>query len=135
MLAPAGTVTHIWVDEERSVAGGRQLWSIPKQMGDFVIEPGTGERGFAGRLSVDDQAVAAVRFAPNMSLPGRPSASGFVIQQNDYGLLRTRCRGRGRIVTGRAEWDFSATGPLAFMQGRAPFFSLYLRDLQASFGI
>lgn len=135
MLAPAGTVTHIWVDEERSVAGGRQLWSIPKQMGDFVIEPGTGERGFAGQLSVDDQAVAAVRFAPNMSLPGRPSASGFVIQQNDYGLLRTRCRGRGRIVTGRAEWDFSATGPLAFMQGRAPFFSLYLRDLQASFGI
>lgn len=135
MLAPAGTVLHIWVDDERSVAGGRQLWSIPKQLGDFVIEPGTGERSFAARLSVEDQAVASVRFAPNLSLPGQPSASGFVIQQNDCGLLRTRCRGRGRIVTGRADWEFAATGPLAFLHGRAPLFSLYIRDLQASFGI
>jgi len=30
---------------------------------------------------------------------------------------------------------FFTTGPLAFLHGRAPFFSLYLRDLQASFGI
>ncbi|TLX63256.1 acetoacetate decarboxylase [Stutzerimonas nosocomialis] len=135
MLAPAATVTHIWVDDERSVAGGRELWSIPKQPGDFVGEPHADAKGFAARLSTDDQPVASVSFAPNVSLPGQPSASGFVIQQNDCGLLRTRCRGRGRLVTGRASWDFAAAGPLAFLHGRTPMFSLRVRDLQASFGI
>ncbi|MBA1273207.1 acetoacetate decarboxylase family protein [Stutzerimonas azotifigens] len=135
MLAPTGTVTHIWVDDERSATGGRELWSIPKQLGDFVSEPHADEKGFAARLSTDGQPVASVSFAPNMSLPGQPSASGFVIQQNDCGLLRTRCRGRGRLVTGRASWDFAATGPLAFLHGRTPMFSLRVRDLQASFGI
>ncbi|WP_313025993.1 acetoacetate decarboxylase family protein [Pseudomonas lopnurensis] len=135
MLAPAGTVTHVWVDDERSAAGGRRLWSIPKQPGVFTLKPRIGERDFAAQLSADDQALAAVRFEPNLSLPGQPSASGFVIQQNDCGLLRTRCQGRGRLVTGRAQWDFAPSGPLAFLHGRTPLFSLYVRDLQASFGI
>lgn len=135
MLAPAGSVTHIWVDDERSAAGGRELWAIPKQLGDFMIEPHADERGFAARLTTESRPVASVSFEPNMSLPGQPRASGFVIQQNDCGLLRTRCRGRGRLVTGRATWDFAASGPLGFLQGRVPLFSLRVRDLQASFGI
>lgn len=135
MLAPAGTVTHIWVDDERSAEGGRRLWSVPKQLGNFVIEPRANDSGFAGRLTAGGQPVASVSFEPSMSLPGQPSASGFVIQQNDCGLLRTRCRGRGRLVTGRANWDFAATGPLGLLHGRTPLLSLRLRDLQASFGI
>ena len=135
MLAPAGTVTHIWVDDERSAEGGRRLWSIPKQLGDFVIEPRTDSKGFAGLLSAEGQPVASVSFEPNWSLPGHPSVSGFVIQSSDGGLLRTRCRGRGRLTSGRARWDFPATGPLGFLHGRSPLFSLHVRDLHASFGI
>ncbi|WP_421683779.1 acetoacetate decarboxylase [Stutzerimonas urumqiensis] len=135
MLAPAGTVTQIWVDEPRSVAGGRQLWSIPKVLGEFALKPGDEERGFRGRLNADGRAVASVRFDPTMRLPGQPSASGFVIQPGPCGLQRTRCRGRGRVVTGRANWDFAATGPLGYLHGRTPLFSLGVRDLQASFGI
>jgi len=135
VLAPVGSVTHIWVDDERSVAGGKELWAIPKKLGDFVVEPQTNNREFAARLTTGSGPVASVTFEPNMSLPGQPSASGFVVQQNDYGLLRTRCRGRGRLVTGRASWDFDASGPLGFLHGRTPLFSLRIRDLQASFGI
>lgn len=135
MLAPAGTVTHIWVDDERSVAGGRELWAIPKQLGDFVIEPQADNRGFAASLSADSRTVASVTFEPNMNVPGRPCVSGFVIQRNDRGLLRTRCRGQGRLTTGRATWNFSPSGPLGFLEGKTPLFSLRMRDLQASFGI
>ncbi|WP_407293633.1 acetoacetate decarboxylase family protein [Stutzerimonas zhaodongensis] len=135
VFAPVGSVTHIWVDDDRSVAGGRALWAIPKQLGDFEIEPHTDKRGFAARLTADSRPVASVNFEPNMSLPGQPSASGFVVQNSDCGLQRTRCRGRGRLVTGRASWDFDASGPLGFLQGRTPLFSFRIRDLQASFGI
>lgn len=135
MLVPAGTVTQIWVDDERSAEGGRRLWSIPKRMGDFVIEPHAADRSFAGSLSADGQPVASINFQPGLSLPGHPGASGFAIQQNDCGPLRTRCRGRGRLVSGRATWDFAATGPLAFLHGRTPLLSLRVLDLQASFGV
>ncbi|MBF0676050.1 acetoacetate decarboxylase family protein [Pseudomonas sp.] len=135
MLAPAGTVTHIWVDDPRSAEGGRQLWAIPKQLGNFLIESRAEESAFAGRLSADGQLVASVSFAPSWSLPGRPSASGFLIQENDCGLLRTRCRVRGHLTLGGANWDFAAAGPLGFMHGRTPLFSLVVRDLHAAFGI
>lgn len=135
MLAPAATVTQIWVDDERSAAGGRTLWAIPKQLGDFVIEPHHDDRHFAGQLTAEGQRVATVRFEPNLSLPGQPSASGFVIQPNDCGLQRTRCRAGGRLVTGRARWDFAPVGPLGFLNGRSPLFSARVRDLQAAFGI
>src|ERR1700759_378327 len=32
------TITDIWVDSPQSVAGGRELWAIPKGLCDFSLE-------------------------------------------------------------------------------------------------
>jgi acetoacetate decarboxylase len=37
---PVGVVTSIWVDEERSMAGGRELWGLPKQLATLHWRPG-----------------------------------------------------------------------------------------------
>ena len=33
---PGATVMQIWVDSPESLAAGRELWSIPKEMADFA---------------------------------------------------------------------------------------------------
>lgn len=35
-------ISHIYVDNLDSVAGGRQIWGLPKEMADFTWESGTG---------------------------------------------------------------------------------------------
>ncbi|WP_028238963.1 acetoacetate decarboxylase family protein [Stutzerimonas azotifigens] len=135
LLLPACTVTQIWVDDERAAQGGKKLWCLPKQRGAFEIESLEDERTFAARAAFDGQALASLRFEPAIAVPGRPSASGFVVQCNEAGPVRTRCRGRARLVQGRALWDFAPAGPLGFLHGRQPLFSVRLRDLEASFGV
>jgi hypothetical protein len=33
---PGGVVSHIWVDLPASVAGGRQIWNLPKELASFT---------------------------------------------------------------------------------------------------
>jgi len=45
---PAGVVSHIWVDSPASVAGGRRIWNLPKQLAAFSAA-GRPLRGFTAR--------------------------------------------------------------------------------------
>src|SRR5918997_817436 len=38
-----GLVTSIWVDDERSLAGGREIWGLPKQFATLRWRPGAVE--------------------------------------------------------------------------------------------
>lgn len=44
---PRVCVTDIWVDSAASMAGGRELWGIPKEMADFAIDRTAGVRAAA----------------------------------------------------------------------------------------
>ena len=58
------SITDIWVDSPASVAGGRELWAIPKGLCDFTLE--TSHRGpwaateWSARIG--GQPIAAARF-------------------------------------------------------------------------
>jgi hypothetical protein len=49
-------VTEIYVDDERSRAGGREIWNLPKELADFDVGPGRfavrrdGERLLSARV-------------------------------------------------------------------------------------
>lgn len=135
MLAATGTVVNIWVDDPVSCAGGRTLWSIPKQMAEFETAGSADRGGFTGAMRVDGAQVAGVQFEPRFDLPGRPSLGGFVVQPGENGPIRTRCSARGKISKGAAEWDFAEGGPLGFLAGCRPIFSARILDLQGAFGI
>lgn len=130
---PAGTITAIWVDDAVSAEGGRQLWQIPKAMAQF--DTVAIDRTFAGKMMIEGQQAATLRFQPGLSVPGRPGLSGFVIQPGAGGPLRTRCTVKATLCTGKADWVFDATGPLAVLHGRKPLFSLGIRNMEAAFGV
>jgi hypothetical protein len=45
-----GWISHIWVDDEQSVSGGRSIWKLPKNLADFTLDrPGNGTQRFTAR--------------------------------------------------------------------------------------
>ncbi|MCQ4310820.1 acetoacetate decarboxylase family protein [Pseudomonas stutzeri] len=135
LLVPAGTVKDIWVNDPVSAAGGRRLWHIPKKIARFETGSRDDEQRFTGRMFITDERVASLNFEPKMALPGRLPVSGFVIQPGRGGPLRTRCTVSGKVLTGRARWEFAASSPLGFLCGRKPLLSIRICGLQASFGV
>lgn len=135
MLAATGTVVDIWVDDPVSCAGGRRLWSIPKQMAEFETAGSADRGGFTGEMRLAGTQAARVEFEPRFEVPGRPSLGGFVVQPGENGPVRTRCRVVGKMTKGSAEWDFAESGPLGFLAGRRPMFSARIQELDATFGI
>ena len=48
-----GWVSHIYVNNSDSVAGGREIWGLPKELAEFTWEQGTqSTSGYDNRLSV-----------------------------------------------------------------------------------
>ncbi len=135
VLGPSCTVNHIWVDDPAARDGGRELWSIPKELGVFTPESSPADRSFAARLSVERNDIASLQFEANLGIPGHPRISGFIVQPASRGPQRTRCAARGRVVLGKAKWDFAEAGPLGFLRGVRPAFSCRVLGLQGWFGI
>lgn len=134
------SITDIWVDSPASVAGGRELWAIPKEPCDFDLE--TSHRGplsttdwsaTVGRrpiasASFTDVSRAAVRlpFTGGTWQPGIDDTDGeertAVLQGSSKSLP---CRGR---------WDFAADGPLGWLRGARGVASFRMADFRMSFG-
>lgn len=133
LLMPAGSVTAIWVNDSTSAEGGRHLWHIPKALARFQTQ--VSERSFSGTMMLDDGATAALSFEAGVAMPFRTGMSGFVIQPGIGGPLRTRCRVKGVLHTGRANWTIDPSGPLAVLHGRQPLLSVGIRAMDAAFGI
>jgi acetoacetate decarboxylase len=142
-------ITDNWVDSAQSVAGGRSLWAIPKDLAELDLDDRrlgpTSHTGFAGR--VDGQAIASGAFA---SLPGaallrtpfrattsqlRPGVAGAAGSAGAPGAeVVTPMAGSARTLPALGSWEFAADGPLAFLHGRAPLASFRLGDVRLRFG-
>ncbi|WP_026870984.1 acetoacetate decarboxylase family protein [Inquilinus limosus] len=123
------TVTAAWVDSPASLAGGRELWAIPKRLGRFETQ--------AGRTALTDAEgpVAAFQGRSPRSLPVRLPIRLRILQPDRSGVRTTRAAATGGPWPGGPGWDFSADGPLALLSGRRPLLSLTLADAEARFGL
>ena len=50
VFRPGLVVSHIYVDDERSLAGGREIWNLPKELAEFRVSPGRFEVRRDGEL-------------------------------------------------------------------------------------
>ena len=106
-----GWISHIWVDDEQSVSGGRSIWKLPKELATFSHDRrADGTQAFEAAdngVPLVRLAAAAPRFrAP---LPGfTPMVSG------SYGE-HFFTLGRGRVNGGpaRVRTEIPADSPLA----------------------
>ncbi|MEU8577080.1 acetoacetate decarboxylase family protein [Streptomyces asoensis] len=128
---PRVCITDIWVDSEASMAGGRALWGIPKEMATFEVQRAHGT-SFVAKSG--EGTLATALFSARGRLPGRLPLTYRLAQTLDGRLKTTRVRSRATLRPARAEWTVPADSRLAALARRAPLLSLTLRDFTLRFG-
>jgi acetoacetate decarboxylase len=131
------TVTDIWVDSPDSVAGGRELWALPKQLCDFDVD--TAYRGpvttAEWSATVDRRPVVEATFtdvsriAPRVPMRGRVVQPGIDEHPAPASVVVT---GTAKALPCRASWHFAADGPLAFLRGARRLASFRMVDFRLS---
>jgi hypothetical protein len=132
---PAGlafSVPQIWVDDPRAAVGGRQLWSIPKDIGRFSQTNG---RFCSRMLEVAGASTSDFASRPWLRLPGRWRTPLRLLQPGKSSLQATRGEARGHLVVLRSRWRFSPDGPLSWMARATLIASGALEDATMTFGL
>jgi len=122
---PRVSITHIWVDSPASMAGGRELWAIPKDLAEF--ERVTNRAYTANRIGT--LTIARLR-----RLPFRLPLGFRIAQDRDGELLTSPVSGSARLGVGTGFWTFDPDGPLAFLGGRKPLLTLAVEQFRLRFG-
>jgi acetoacetate decarboxylase len=132
------TVSHMWVDSERSLRGGRALWGMPKEMARFSIEHQPAGAAFTGAgWDPSGRDLARVRF---QSLISAPRGVRLPVPLPDLQMLQgqvhapppgTIFRFSPRLLRG-AEWTIPQDSPLASLgiAGARPWVSFQARDFE-----
>jgi acetoacetate decarboxylase len=134
------SITDIWVDSPASVAGGRELWAIPKGLCDFELD--TGHRGPVSSTtwsaSAERRPIASASFTdvsraiPRVPFKGNTWQPG--IEDTDGEERTAVLQGSAKAFPARGRWDFAADGPLGWMRGARQLASFRQADFRMSFG-
>ena len=132
-------IVDIWVDSPASMAGGRELWAIPKDLCDFTFE--TGHRGpLTGTdwsASVERRPIARASFTDvSRAAPRTPFRGGtWQPPLEAGGSPRTaRLRGSAKVMPCRGRWEFEPAGPLGWLAGRRQLASFRMAGFRLTFG-
>jgi acetoacetate decarboxylase len=133
----AVTITDIWVDSPASVAGGRALWAIPKDLCDFTFDSAL--RGPLARTSwsaaLDDRPIVSARFTDVSKVGPRLPFTGKTRQRRQDGEeVTAHLTGSSRALPCRSSWSFDADGPLGWLHGKRSLASFRQADFAMSFG-
>lgn len=134
------TITDIWVDSPESVAGGRELWAIPKGLCDFSFESShagplstTEWTARVGRVPIATATFRDVsRAAPRLPFRGGTWQPGI---PDTGGEERTATlQGSARTLPARARWDVNPDGPLGWLADARQLASFRQASFRMSFG-
>ena len=139
---PRIRIVDIWVDSPESLAGGRSLWAIPKELAHLPLEErrvGPVGRASFRALGLDRPGggpeVARGLFTTPRAAPARlPFRASTSQVREDGSTVVAPLSGSGRVVPCHARWAFDPAGPLGYLSGRRPVASAYLRDVRLRFG-
>ena len=116
------TITDIWVDSPASVAGGRALWAIPKELCTFVETEERGRVRSRARwaASIDGRPIAAATFGDvSGALPRTPFRGETwqpAIDAHPAPVLGS-LTGSAKAAPCRSSWRFAPDGPLGWLHG------------------
>jgi acetoacetate decarboxylase len=133
------TITDIWVDSPASVAGGRELWAIPKELCDFTFSS-----EHAGPLSrtewsasLERRPIVSARFGDLSRAAVRLPFKGGTWQpgiEETGGAERTATlQGSARSLPCRGSWDFDPDGPLGWLHDARRLASFRMAGFRMSF--
>ena len=133
-------ITDIWVDSPQSVAGGRELWAIPKGLADFDLE--TERRGpfttTAWGCTLGRTPVAAATFKDVSGIaPRTPFKAGLSqpgIEDTGFENRTATMQGSSKVFPARARWDVNPDGPVGFLAGAQQLASFRQASFRMSVG-
>ena len=133
---PRVSIVDIWVDSRASRDGGRELWGIPKELGELKIDASSagGGGGLTARAWTEAGAIAQASISPGRRCPGRWPIRLLVTQLLGRQVKVTPVRGWAGIQRARATWQVEPDGPLGLLSGRQPVLTVALRDFRIVFG-
>ena len=133
------SISDIWVDSATSMAGGRELWAIPKGLCDFSLE--SSHTGPVSRTdwsaSIDRRPIAEASFTDvsraALLTPFRGGTWQPALESG--GPPRTAdLRGSGKSLPCRGRWRFDPDGPLGWLAGARQLASFRMAHFRMSFG-
>lgn len=135
----AVTITDIWVDSPASVAGGRELWAIPKELADFRVdsERGSVRERTSWAVEVDGRPVVRARFTDATHLVPRVRFKGATWQppiDDHAGDVVARLTGSAKAAPCRADWQMASDGPLGWLAGARRLASFRQSGFRMTFG-
>ena len=134
------TITDIWVDSPASVAGGRELWAIPKGLCDFTFEsshtgPLTTTEWTAG---LGRKPIATARFRDvsraALRLPFKGGTWQPGIEDTDGEERTATLQGSSKALPARSHWDINPAGPLGWLADARQLASFRQAAFRMSFG-
>jgi len=133
------SISDIWVDSPASVAGGRELWAIPKLLAEFSSS--SVRRGPVSHTEwsavTGSQPIVQARFGDVSGLALRTPFRGGTWQPgipDTGGEERTaQLTGSAKALPCRAQWDFATDGPLGWLAGARQLASFRMTDFRMSF--
>jgi hypothetical protein len=134
------SITDIWVDSPASVAGGRELWAIPKGLADFTLESEHKGPFTSTEWSVTEgrTPIAAATFKDVSRAALRIPFKGGTWQpgiEDTNGQERTATlQGSSKTLPARARWDINPDGPVGFLAGARQLASFRQAAFRMSFG-
>jgi hypothetical protein len=108
----AFTIPAIWVDDLRAAIGGRQLWAIPKEIGQFRQKT---DRSYSLALKISSQPVTTFEGHRALRLPGHWRLPLILVQPDCGSMVEPRGDVHARVSLLKGRFCFSSEGPLAWM--------------------
>jgi len=140
--AKAVNITDIWVDSPASMAGGRELWAIPKDLCDFIFH--TERRGAltttTASTSLEGRPIASAsftdvsRFAPRLKFKGTTWQRRTEPDPRAGDEVTASLTGSSKALPCRGSWTFDPEGPLGWLHGKRTLASFRQADFRMSFG-
>jgi hypothetical protein len=124
-------ISHIYVDNVDSVAGGREIWGLPKELAEFTWEPcDRATSGYDHRLIVRQGERILCQWSynsPNFGLPLPFSGDAFSTQYTS--ILRFNSRLKSSISLIGSQLQVPAESPFADLGVDRPWLTLYSNEL------
>lgn len=133
-----GWVSHIYVDNADSVAGGREIWGLPKELAEFEWNKGNrATSGYENSVVVrqGERELCHVNYNPlNFGLP-LPSISGQVFSTLSGSILLFKSEFESRVGVVGARVQIPSESPFASLNLEQPWLTFYLERLRLVTGV
>lgn len=120
-------VSHIYVDSLQSVAGGREIWGLPKELAEFTWTEDS------VTTTQGDRVLANLRYTPSifpLKTWWKPGLRGDVFSGLNRDLLRFRCEFQSNFQPQKGSLTLPLESPFSALDLQQPLGTIALRDLQ-----